>query len=192
MESCLILTSPLAGFCQNAAEEAEHEALRGMKAAFEEAVNNNQMAAFAPYLDEDFSVVTFTDREFTDFEAFKARWQQTRDEMLQGGAYSVELLPERSQIIGDIAITRGDSKNTMTTGSGEEFTFTAHWTAVCRKTDGKWKILRGHNSLDPFGNPMLRSGVKKLAIKMGAGAAAGGLLLGLVIGIAIGRRKRSA
>jgi ketosteroid isomerase-like protein len=188
---CIAFLCAVPVFAQDDAEEAEHEALRGLKAVFEEAVNKNELDLLKPYLDKDFSVVTFTDREFTDFEKFKVRWQQTRDEMLKGGTYSIKLLPVRSQIIGDIAITKGDSENVMVTGCGEEFKFTAHWTAVCRKSDGKWKIVRGHNSLDPFGNPMLKAGVKKIVIKIAAGTAIAGLLAGLVIGLLIGRRKRA-
>ena len=70
---------------QENADEAEHEALRGLKAVFEEAVNKNQMELIRPYLDKDFSVVTFTDREFTDFDKFIAQWAKTREQILKGG-----------------------------------------------------------------------------------------------------------
>ena len=188
---CTVLLSSVATLAQDDSDEAEHEALRGLKAAFEHAVNMNDMDTIAPFLDDGFSVVTFTDREFTDFETFKSRWQQTREEMLQGGTYSIKLLPVRSTIMGDIAITRGDSENIMVTGKGEVFKFTSHWTAVCKKTDGQWKILRGHNSLDPFGNPMLKSGVKDIAIKLSILCSAAGLLVGLMAGLHFGRRKRN-
>ena len=188
---CVALFTIGSVFAQEDPQEADHEALRGLKVVFEEAVNKNQMGLIEPFLDKDFSVVTFTDKEFTDFETFKAQWEKTREHMLQGGTYSTRLIPVRSQIIGDIAITKGDSENIMTTGSGEAFTFTAHWTAVCRKTDGEWKILRGHNSLDPFGNPMLKSGVKQVLVKVSAGVAVVGILVGLAMGFLIGRRKRA-
>lgn len=192
---CLICMMPLSVFtlfAQDNAEEADHEALRGLKAVFEEAVNKNQMELIRPCLDKDFSIVTFTDKEFSDFDKFKAQWAKTREVILKGGTYSTKLLPVRSQIIGDIAITKGDSENVIVGGDGTEIKFTAHWTAVCRKVDGQWKILRGHNSLDPFGNPMLKAGVKNIVIKVGAIAAVVGVLLGLVFGILIGRRKRAA
>jgi ketosteroid isomerase-like protein len=187
---CMTLMASGSLFAQDDPQEAEHEALRGIKAAFENAVNNNQMELIEPFLDKDFSVVTFTDREFSDFEKFKERWQKTRTEMLEGGTYSIKLVPDRSQIIGDIAITKGNSENVMINGNGQEFKFSAHWTAVCRKTDGKWRILRGHNSLDPFGNPMLKSGVKKMIIKTASVASVIGICIGLAIGTLIGRRKR--
>ena len=189
---CVILLTTVSIFAQENSQEADHNALRGLKTIFEKAVNLNQIELIEPYLDKDFSVVTFTDREFTNFEKFKTRWEKTRKEMLQGGSYSIKLLPIRSQIIGNIAIAKGDSENVMVTGDGEEFKFTSHWTAICKKTDGEWKILRGHNSLDPFANPMLKSGVKKIVIKMGAGAAVAGLTIGLIIGLLMNRKRRNA
>src|SRR5262249_36064896 len=80
-----------------AGDEAEHAALRQFKALFEKAVNENNLELMKPHLHEPFSVVTYTDREFKDFEAFKARWQKTREELLgSGGRYSLTLDPDRS------------------------------------------------------------------------------------------------
>lgn len=177
----LVLLACLTGVAVGAPEdpqEADHEALRQLKAVFEQAVNQNQLDLLKPYMDQGFSVVTYTDKEFTDFEQFKQQWQKTRDRLLGGGTYSIRLLPERSQILGDIAITRGDSENVMVTGRGKTFKFTAHWTAICRKSDGQWKILRGHNSLNPFSNQMLTDGVRKACIT----ASSAALVLGLVLG----------
>src|SRR5688572_21048855 len=97
------------GFAADGDEnEADHEALRRLRAVVERAVNENRLELLKPYLDENFSIVTYTDREFTDFDAFQTRWQQTRDNLLAGGSYRTELLPERSRILDDFAITRGN------------------------------------------------------------------------------------
>ncbi len=144
-------------------EEAERQALRQLKAAFEEAVCNNDMELLRPYLHPDFTFVTFTDREFNDFRKFKQRWESTRRKLIGRGSYTVELLPDRTQFAGDIAICKGDSRNTIVMENGKMMRFTAKWTAVCQKVEGEWLILRAHNSLDPFGNPMVKSGVKRLA-----------------------------
>jgi ketosteroid isomerase-like protein len=160
------------------ADEADHQALRKLKAVFEQAASENNLDLLKPYVHEKFSAVTYTDREFFDFEAFKARWQKTRDEIVGDGSYKVTLLPERSEIYGDLAITRGDSENVLINSAGKKFEFTSHWTAVCRKIDGEWKIVRAHSSLDPFGNPMLVDGVKSKLVQVGAAAALGGLVLG--------------
>lgn len=159
-------------------DEADHQALRELKKVFEKAASENNLDLLRPYVNEDFSAVTYTDREFTDFEAFKARWQKTRDEIVGNGSYKVTLLPERSEIYVDFAIARGDSENVLVNEAGKEFRFTSHWTAVCRKVDGQWKIVRAHSSLDPFGNPMLIDGVRNKILQTGAAAALGGLVVG--------------
>ena len=53
--------------------EADHEALRGLRKVAEEAINNNKLELLKPHLDDPFSIVTYTDREFTDFDTFQAQ-----------------------------------------------------------------------------------------------------------------------
>lgn len=161
-----------------------------MKQTFEQAVRENRIEMMAPFLDPQFSIVTYTDREFTDFEAFKAQWQKTRDQVLQGGSYTVELLPDRRIVSGDISISKGNSENVLTTGGGNTQQFESHWTVICRKTDGQWKILRAHNSLNPFSNPMLESAVRKMILKYCALAGIVGLFVGFILHMLIRRRGR--
>ena len=72
---------------------------------------------------------------------------------------------------------------------GHEYTFDAHWSVVCQKQDGQWKIVRGHNSLDPFRNPMLKHAVRGIIVKGTAIAFLVGLVLGLSIMWYIRRRR---
>ena len=179
-------------FAQQEPDEADHAALREYKALFEKAASENQLDLLRPLLHEPFSVVTYTDREFTDFEAFKGRWQKTRDEIVGNGSYQVTLRPERSLIFGDTAVARGDSDNVLVTSAGNEYRFTSHWTAVFRKQDGQWKIVRVHSSLDPFGNPMVVGEVKRKMLQAGIAAAIGGLLIGGILTYVLARRGRSS
>ena len=93
------------------------------------------------------------------------------------------------EIYGDFAITRGDSENHLVNSVGKEFHFTSHWTAVCRKIDGQWKIVRAHSSLDPFGNPMLIDGVTKRIVLTTVIAAVGGLIIGSLATYFVIRRR---
>lgn len=170
-------------------QEADHAALREYKTLFEKAASENQLDLLKPMLHEPFSVVTYTDREFTDFEAFKSRWQQTRDQIVGNGSYKVTLKPERSEIYGDLAVARGDSDNVLVTAAGNEYRFTSHWTAVFRKVDGQWKVVRVHSSLDPFGNPMVVGEVKRRMLQVGCAAAIGGLIVGVVVAWLLARRR---
>jgi ketosteroid isomerase-like protein len=172
--------------------EADHQALRELKAIYEKAASENKLDPLKEHLHEPFSVVTFTNREFTDFESFKARWQKTRDEIVGSGSYTVTLKPEKSEIYGDMAIAHGDSDNVLVTGSGKTYTFNSHWTAVLRKVDGQWKIVRAHSSVDPFGNPMLMDGFKQTVIQVGIAAAVGGLIVGALVMYLMRRRAMPA
>ena len=176
MVSSLAAQAFVSSVAAQESDEADHQALRKLKAVFEEAASENNLDLLKPFVHEEFSAVTYTDREFVDFEAFKARWQKTRDEIVGNGSYKVTLLPERSEIHGDFAIARGDSENILINQAGKEFRFTSHWTAVCRKVDGEWKIVRAHSSLDPFGNPMLVDGVWNKILQAAGAAALGGLV----------------
>lgn len=183
-------TGPLLAQEEDEADhQADHQALREIRAAVEEAINNNQLDLFRPHLAESFSIVTYTDREFSDFEAFKTRWQKTREELLEGGTYTTQMNPERSLILGDIAIARGNSHNVLTTGGGERFEFPSRWTAVLQKQDGGWKVLRAHSSLSPFANPMIVSAVKWKLLYVAVASAAAGLVVGAAGMWLIGRRR---
>lgn len=173
-------------------DEADHAALRKLKAVFEEAASNNDLELLRPHVAETFSAVTFTNREFTDFDAFNERWQKTRDEIVGNGSYKVTLKPVRSEIDGDLAIARGDSDNVLVNSAGKQFHFTSNWTAVCRKVDGEWKIVRAHSSIDPFGNPMLIDGVRTKVIQISGAAVLGGVLLGGIVMYFITRRRGSS
>jgi ketosteroid isomerase-like protein len=159
--------------------KADHDALRNIRRIAENAINRNDLDTIRSYLAPEFSIVTFTDREFTDFDSFKTQWEKTRRKMLgERGSFKVDLDPELSSLKGDIALCRGNAKNTLVDDSGKVFEFTSHWTATCQKVGGEWLIVRAHNSLDPFHNPILEHAVRGLLLKSAGAAALIGLLLG--------------
>jgi ketosteroid isomerase-like protein len=177
----LLALAPVTAIAQEE-NKADHDALRNIRQIAEKAINQNDLDLIAPYLAPEFSIVTFTDREFTNFDAFKTQWGKTRLKMLgTHGSFKVDLDPELSLIKGDIALCRGNSKNTLVDDSGNIFEFTSHWTATCQRIDGKWVILRAHNSIDPFHNPILEHAVRILLLKWSGGAALICLLLGGVM-----------
>ena len=186
----VVCVSLPAATAADGAAEADHDALRKLRAVVEQAVNENRLDLLKPHLAEGFSIVTYTDREFDDFDAFQKRWQQTREELLAGGSYTTDLRPELSQLIGDIAVTKGNSNNVLVTGSGTQHEFTARWTGVCQKIDGQWKIVRVHCSLDPFGNPLVRSATRQMIVRAGLIGGALGLASGWVLRMLLVRRRR--
>lgn len=69
----------------------------------------------------------------------------------------------------------------MVDRKGDLCEFTTHWTVILKRNDGEWKVVRAHNSLDPFANPMLKSSVKKALFWMGLLAFLGGSAVGALV-----------
>ena len=159
----------------------EREKLRSIQAIFEKAVENNTIEDLKPYTDPEFSFVSFTDRSFSDFDSFSKQWGVTRKELVGSGSFTTQLDPEPSLFFDDIAVCYGNSKNKMVNNKGNKFDFTSHWTVIFKRKDGEWKVLRAHNSLNPFSNPMLIHAVKsKLTLTSLVAFAFGGALCSLL------------
>ncbi len=145
--------------------KADREKLRALQDIFEKAVENNTIEDIRPFIHPDFSFVSFTDKSFSDFDSFKHQWDLTRREMLGSGRFSTQLNPSPTLFIDDTAVASGNAQNTLINNNGQRYDFTNNWTVIFRRVQGEWKVLRAHNSLDPFNNPMLVSGVKRNILK---------------------------
>jgi len=161
--------------------EFEKEKLRAIQAVFEESVKNNTIENMEAYTDENFSFVSFTDKSFDNFQSFKQQWKVTRTQMIGNGAFETQLNPNPSLVLGDIAICHGNANNSMVDKKGKPYEFSTHWTVVLKCNEGEWKVLRAHNSLDPFANPMLKNGIKKALLWTGLLAFVGGSAIGAAV-----------
>ncbi len=170
-----------------ASEEADHEALRALRALYEEAAAKGDPAALEPHLAPDFTGVMIKGNEVVGYAGLAEFWRGVQQQMGEGGHYSVQVLAaEKSRIFGDIALARGSTEDRIVTGAGRELRFTSQWTAVCQKIDGRWKLLRVQGTLDPLDNPFLDGVVAARSYQVGGLA----LLAGLVLGFLAGRRRR--
>lgn len=147
--------------------EVNRERLRAIQQRFQLAVRNNTIEDMREHVDSDFSFVSFTDKSFESFDAFAKQWEISRSEMVGTGSFSTEMNPESTLFENNIAICKGNAVNQLVDNNGESFDFNSHWTVILRYKADEWKVVRAHNSLDPFANPMLVSGVKKRFIKTG-------------------------
>lgn len=188
----LLLNTFFAITCNAGELEAEHNKLRELKTIFENAINKNDLELLRPHIAKGFSFITISDEEYTDFDEFKKQWQIGRETLLKGGTYTLEIIPDLSDIRGNIAITKGDSKNIIITGAGDKYEYPAKWTGVCIQEDGEWKILRAHNSLNPFRNPMVEGEVTKMIIKFSSISALVGIILGWIFCSFINARRKAA
>ena len=146
----------------------DREALRAIQQVFQKAVENNTIGDVREHAHEDFSYVSFTDKSFESFDAFEKQWKISRAEMIGNGSFISELNPETSLFFDDIAVCMGNASSQMVDKDGQYFEYNSNWTVVFKRSDGVWKALRAHNSLDPFANPMMMSRVKKMILKYSA------------------------
>lgn len=162
--------------------DQDREQLRAIQAVFEQAIKNNSIEDIRQHTHKDFSFVSFTDRSFKDFDSFAKQWGVTRQQMLgKKGTFTSQLNPEPTFFYDDIAICHGCASNQMKDSHGKDFVYTSNWTVVCKKEQEDWKVVRAHNSLDPFANPMLVAGVKSRII----GAVITALILGIILGVIV-------
>ena len=94
-------------------------------------------------------------------------------------------------LAGDLAIAHGTAEEFVKT-SAKEFTYISSWTAVLRRTDTGWKLVRSHVTMDPFRNSIVTFLQKKSSLTYGLTALVAGLTLGLLLGTVFRRRTSVA
>ena len=175
-------------------DEAEHESLRQLRAVYETAMRDSRPETLAPFLHDDFHGVMVTGRIVRNVGELTKFWSDIKALIGDGGNYSTTLEPERSVIIGDVALARGTSQDVVVTRGGQEFRFTTIWTAVLQKADGQWKVRQMQGTIDPVDNVFIREFTRRALLVTGAvSAVVGGLLTwGLIVLIGRRRARRSA
>lgn len=173
-------------------DEVDHEALRQLRAVYERAILDNNIGTLGPLFAPQFFGVMVTGRMVTGLEELKRYWADIHALIGEGGRYTTTLNPERSVIIGDIALARGTSDDVVVTGENREFRFQSFWTAVLQKQAGAWTVLQVQGTIDPVDNPFVRE-FRRRAIQLTA-VIAGlvGLFIGLGGGWFLGKRSRRA
>ena len=173
-----------------ASEEADHEALRRLRTAYEEAVRNNRIDALAGHFHPDFHGVMVTGRAVNSFADVQQYWRDIHGLMGEGGSYTTTLNPERSVILGDFALARGTTDDVVKTSNGHEYRFTTLWTATLQKDGADWKIRSVQGTMDPIANPFVREFARRTIVRVGSGIGAASLLLGALMG-AVWQRRRA-
>jgi ketosteroid isomerase-like protein len=169
-------------------EESLHQELRGLKKAYEDAVNSGNLAPLAPVFGPQSSGVVATNEEFHTLAEMQAIFDRFKNSLGPDYIYRVKLNPERSLIYGDIAVARGTSDEYVKS-NGHEFNLTTRWTAVLRRENGQWHLLRSQVSMDPFHNSVTDHFFASVKRIYGGGGLAIGAVLGLLFGYFAGKRK---
>jgi len=183
----LLLFAGVFGFCSaamaadDADRSADHDALRKLRATYEDAVNSNDLAKLKPLLADGFTGVMISGDEIKSFEDLQAFWKKTWERLGSGGRYHVKLITDQTDFAGDLGISRGYTEELFHTAAGKDYTVQARWTAVTRKQNGEWKVFRVQGSVNPLDNAGITDMLKQAKTLFGAIGAAVGLAIGFLI-----------
>lgn len=167
------------------AQEEDKQALRDLKAVYEKAIATKDLDLIKPHLASDFTAVMITADEVKKYDGIKAYWKKVEGFIGEDGTYTVSVEPDDTIFQGDIAIAKGIAKEHVVR-KGKTIDLVTKWTAIARKEEGKWKLVRIQATIDPVNNPIITAlGKTKLWITGGVAAIAG-----LLIGWLLGRLKR--
>ncbi len=172
---------------------SDHEALKKMLQVYEDASSKGQPDLLKPYLDPEFTGVMVTgDEVASQGNSLNEFWNNIQQYLGQSGQYQVKAeLAGPATISGDIAIAHGTTQE-MATKDGKTYQFKGLWTAVCRKTNGEWKVYRIHASMYPISNPFVAEIVKYTRlISVGVGGVVG-LFVGAILVIVLRKRRPAA
>jgi uncharacterized protein (TIGR02246 family) len=190
MKIKLLLTASFLAFALAARADVESDraALRVIKAAYEDACKSGDPQKLAAHLGPNATGVMVTGEEVSGLEGIKAYWAKIQSLMGPGATYSTAITVDTTDIFGDTSVSRGTTDDVVRLGNGREMKFGAHWTAVCRRENGAWKIHRMQASLDPINNVFIAARI--VGAKMTYGI--GGVVVGLILGFVLFRRRRTA
>src|ERR1043166_2178984 len=148
---------PLISTCRAAAaaEEKLHAELRELKAVYEKAISSGDLAPLEALFAPDSSGVVVDNQPFKTFAELKGIYDRFRAQF-PNLIYKITVNPELSQLYGDLAVARGTCDEYVKTNNGE-FRYTSSFTAVLRRTDNGWKLVRSQVTMDPFGNSIVRT-----------------------------------
>jgi ketosteroid isomerase-like protein len=175
-----------------AADEVEHEALRQLKTLFEGAVRDNNIGALGPYFSPDLYGVMLTGRVVKNIDELQRFWTDIHELIGEGGTYTTTLKPERSVILGDVALARGSSDDVVVTSEKQEYRFSSFWTAVLHKQAGQWKVVQLQGTIDPIDNPFVHEFNRRSMRVVIPQSVVGGVVLGLAAAWLLRKRARTS
>ena len=176
----------------HADDEAERNALRMIRTNYMEAVNSGNLAKLAPNLAKDVTGVMVTGEEVKGMDGLEAYWKKIQDLIGPGGSYHVVVNADKTDFFNDVAISRGNTEDTVRLPGGKELKFSSYWTAVCHKEDGVWKVFRMQAAMDPVDNVFVSLKEAKAKLTYGIGGVVIGVVLMLLIGLLRRRGSPSA
>ena len=172
----------------DAGRAADHDALRKLRATYEDAVNSNDLTKLKPLLADGFTGVMISGEEIKSFEDLQAFWKKIWDRIGTGGRYHVKVITDQTDFDGEVGISRGYTEELIHTAAGKDYPVQARWTAITRKRNGEWKVFRIQGSVNPLDNAGITDMVQQVKIMFGAIGAVIGLALGFIVRGLLGKK----
>jgi hypothetical protein len=147
----------------NEGTEADKAALRDIKAAYEMAVNQDNMGALQNHVAASgFSATMATGHKVNSFQEFRSYWTTMKGLVGIGaglqGRYEATLQPQETLFVGGYAFSAGTSTEFLKTDvvgannrrESNEYRFNSLWYTVSTKENGVWKLKAARVVVDPF------------------------------------------
>lgn len=146
----------------NEGTEADKQALRDIKAAYEMAVNQDNMGALQSHVAADFTATMATGHKVNGFPEFRSYWTTMKGLVGIGaglqGRYEAQLDPQETLFVGGYAFSAGTSREFLKTDvvgannrrESNEYRFNSLWYTVSVKENGAWKLKAARVVVDPF------------------------------------------
>lgn len=173
------------------ATTAEQDALRELVTSYERAIRSGEVSksGIRARLAKGFSAALPSGQLVAGYTDLNKAENALRTMVGRGTRYqTVEVTVDPAiEVSGELAALSGRTFNQASAQAGKNLTFTTHWSAVARKEEGAWRLLRHQAVMDPSTNPwqVAETGGPGWTWVLAAGALGG--LTGAVLGFAASR-----
>lgn len=172
-------------------QEAEWAKIRIIKEKYEEAAALGRVDILSPFISPEFTGVTLTGEEIRGYEGLNNFNLRMREVIGEGATHEMKISYAPGAMYGDIAIAHGTTQEVLITSLRNRFAYTSLWTAILRKENGEWKLIRVQQSIDPVNNEFVDTFTMRKIGWYGGGGVVAGLILGVLASYCLRRRNRS-
>ncbi len=139
------------------AAPADEATLRELVTSYEQAVRSGDVSksGIRKSLASGFSAVLPSGELIASYGELSRAENALRTMVGRGARYeSADVTVDPGmEISGDLATLTGRTASKATAQAGRSLDFTTHWSAVARKEDGTWRLVRHQAVMDPATNP---------------------------------------
>ena len=173
-----------------AQDEADRQALRQIRTNYMDAVNSGDLSKIKTDLATNVTGVMVTGKPVESYDDLVAYWKDIQTLIGPGGGYHVAVNVDKTDLYGDIAVSRGTTDESVHLPDGTDLNFNGYWTAVCHKEGDTWKVVRMQATLDPVHNVFITLQLKRAQLTFGLVGFAVGIIATLLIRSVLPRKRQ--